>query len=146
MYHAAKGFPMKRRRIVLVLIAALATIGLLAPPAFANVTILQPTQSFAGKTYSEWSIAWWRWAFSLSGNNNPLVDASGASCGVNQRGAVWFLAGVGNEETNPVCSLPEDKAVLVPVINGECSTLEQVPETSLPTVRRVRWTRLISPR
>lgn len=122
---------MTRRRILLALLAAAATIGLLAPPAFADATVVQPTQTFAGNTYSGWSIAWWRWAFSLSGSNNPIVDPSGASCGVNQRGAVWFLAGVGNAETSPVCTVPEDKAVLAPVINGECSTLEGTAESDL---------------
>ena len=36
---------------------------------------------------------WQQWALSLPNDVNPLVDTTGALCGVGQRGPVWFLAG-----------------------------------------------------
>ncbi|MGZ4617971.1 MAG: hypothetical protein ACXV3F_04460 [Frankiaceae bacterium] len=58
---------------------------------------------------------------------------TGASCGVNQRGPVWFLGGdaTAPQPTSPTCTVPEGKAVLVPVINGECSTVEGTAESDL---------------
>src|SRR6185312_12013426 len=114
---------MLRRRILLALLATGAVIGLVAQPALAAVSIVQPNQTLAGKTYAEWSTRWWQWALSLTAPN-PFTDPTGASCGVGQRGAVWFLGGEFNADTSPSCAVPEGKAVLVPVVNGECSSLE----------------------
>jgi len=47
---------------------------------------------------------------------------------VNQKGPVWFLAGTtGNPIDEPVmrtCIIPVGKAIILPIINGECSTAE----------------------
>src|SRR4051794_15983773 len=37
-----------------------------------------------------------------------------------QQGLVWFLGGQFGE-TSPNCTIPHGKAVLVPIVNGECS-------------------------
>jgi hypothetical protein len=108
---------------MLTLIAAGAAIGLLAPAAFAATSVVPPGGSFAGKDYKAWSIAWWQWAAPLHLDDNPLADAA-APCGIDQRGPVWFVAAPGFAETWPSCTIPEGKAVLVPVLNGECSTNE----------------------
>ena len=36
---------------------------------------------------------WWQWAFSIPFAQNPVVDQTGGSCMIGQRGSVWFLAG-----------------------------------------------------
>lgn len=114
---------MLRRRLLRALLAACAVIGLMAQPALAAGPVVQPSGTFAGKTYEEWSARWWQWAFSLTAPN-PFTDPSGASCGAGQRGPVWFLGGQFNADTSPTCSVPEGKAVLLPIVNGECSSLE----------------------
>jgi hypothetical protein len=100
-------------------------LGLLAPSAAASsFTIVQPTQKYAGKTYGQWSAAWWQWAANISEPNSPVTDQTGADCAVNQTGPVWFLAGTAGGLATRSCTVPPGKAILVPIINGECSSVE----------------------
>jgi hypothetical protein len=114
------------RRLALALLAAGMLLGLLAPSAAASsFTIVQPTEKYASKTYGQWSAAWWQWAANISEPNSPVTDDTGADCAVNQKGPVWFLAGTtGGSAVTRSCTIPADKAILFPVINGECSTVE----------------------
>jgi hypothetical protein len=62
---------------------------------------------------------WWQWAFSLPPAENPILDSSGEKCVVGQRGSTWFLAGTfGGGPATHVCSVPEGKALLVPLANA----------------------------
>lgn len=61
-----------------------------------NPGIIDPTNTYAGKTYSEWSAAWWQHYMSLSATNNPFVFSSVypvSPLGTGQSGPVWFLCG-----------------------------------------------------
>jgi hypothetical protein len=106
-------------------------LALLAPSATASSTgdhqparfsTVQPTDSYAGKTYSQWSAAWWQWA--ASSTPSPVADTTGADCAVNQDGPTWFLAGNTGGLTSRRCTIPSGKAILIPIIAGECSTVE----------------------
>jgi hypothetical protein len=111
------------RRFVLVLLAAGMVVGLLAPSASARSIVVPPTEKYFGKTYGQWSARWWQWAANISKPNSPVDDPTGKNCAVNQKGPVWFLAGTPGT-SSPHCTVPADKGILVPVINGECSTVE----------------------
>ncbi|HEY2958187.1 MAG TPA: hypothetical protein VGM21_08255 [Actinomycetota bacterium] len=114
------------RRLTLALLAAGVLVGLLAPSAAASFTVMPPTARYAGKAYGQWSAAWWQWAANVSEPNSPVDDPTGKNCAVNQNGPVWFLAGTPGT-SSPHCTVPAGKAILVPVVNGECSTLEPPP-------------------
>jgi hypothetical protein len=110
-----------------ILASAIAMVVSLAPPASASAaTVVDPGQKLAGKTYAQWSAAWWQWAAGITTSQSTLDDSTGAHCGVNQQGPVWFLAGTtgGSALTSRTCTLPSGKGVLIPIINGECSTVE----------------------
>jgi hypothetical protein len=112
------------RRMVLALLAAGLLLGLIAPAATAGgFTVVRPGDTYAGKTYAQWSVAWWQWAANISAPNSPVQDPTGANCAVNQAGPVWFLAGTA-PSSSPRCVVPFGKAILFPVINGECSQVE----------------------
>jgi hypothetical protein len=75
------------------------------------------------------SAAWWQWALSIPTSVNPLTDPTGARCGVGQHGGTWFLGGSLDTQDagRPVtrtCTIPARTAILIPAINGECSTIE----------------------
>jgi hypothetical protein len=93
-------------------------------PSSAKFNILQPGESYAGKTYNQWSASWWQWAVAISDPGSPVSDPTGAACATDQSGPVWFLAGNTGGTTRRVCTVPADKAILFPVINAECSVLE----------------------
>lgn len=64
--------------------------------------IFKPASKPAGKTYSQWSVAWWQWAMSMPATNNgsiynPLLDSikggTQANLG-NQGSSIFFLGGL----------------------------------------------------
>jgi hypothetical protein len=84
-----------------------------------NPGILPPNQPAYGKSYGEWAAAWWNWALSGPDGNNVLQDTTGALCGLNQSGPVWFLAGTLNSGAAVrTCTIPAGKAVFFPVANS----------------------------
>ncbi len=78
-----------------------------------------PIQSHPyGKAYGEWSGAWWRWAYSIPADINPVMDSTGQNAGVGQSGPVWFLAGAfGTGATERTVTLPAGKALFFPIAN-----------------------------
>jgi hypothetical protein len=92
-----------------------------------NPGILPVGSEFFGRSYGEWSAAWWQWAYGIPVPANPLFDETGALCRTGQSGTVWFLAGVFNASGTAVrndCVIPIGKALFVPILNGECSNVE----------------------
>ncbi|HEU5229311.1 MAG TPA: hypothetical protein VFU49_15955, partial [Ktedonobacteraceae bacterium] len=86
---------LKYWRYCIVLIAVAMAL-LETTTAFAWNTepqVLPPSSHPFGRTYGEWSNAWWQWAFSIPTPVNPLLDTTGAHCSEGQSGPVWFLAG-----------------------------------------------------
>ena len=95
-------------------------------PSFA-ASVIPPTARIFGKTYGQWSAAWWQWSYGQPVSSNPTFDETGALCGNGQSGRVWFLTGVFNVSGTAVrdqCVIPVDKAIFFPVLNAECSNAE----------------------
>lgn len=95
---------------------------------------------------------WWQWSLSIPSSVHPLTfketDPTGANyCMVGQEGKEWFLGGIfkvvdvlaaknntgseGNGKITPVeiereCEIPLGKSILIPVLNGECNTAEEL--------------------
>ncbi|MDQ3884756.1 MAG: hypothetical protein M3239_04855, partial [Thermoproteota archaeon] len=61
-------------------------------------------------------------AFSMPEAANPTIDDTGRNCANNQTGPVWLLAGTGGGAVSRQCTIPSDKAILIPIINVECDT------------------------
>ena len=92
----------------------------------ANAGILPPQSNPYGKSYSQWSAAYWQWLFGQPldghpGNDNPDFDVT-----AGQSGRVWFLTGpfgvIEREAT-----IPAGTALFVSLINVDASTLEEQP-------------------
>jgi hypothetical protein len=78
-----------------------------------------------GLTYGEWTAKYWQWVMAIPQNNNPITDQSGKNCAVNQNDThVFFLAGTTVGSAQRVCTVPSDKAILVPILNDVCSFAE----------------------
>lgn len=61
---------------------------------------------------------WWQWALSIPTPRNPLVDTTGADCGVGQNGNTWFLAGaLGGGTVTRSCTVPKKRRIAFPVAN-----------------------------
>jgi hypothetical protein len=93
---------------------------------------MPPQSRPAGRSYDEWSAAWWQWAYSLPFDHHPLTDT--ADCSAGQTGNVWFLGAAIIPTENPpgtffvqrdrTCVVPAGTFLFVPAINSEAATLE----------------------
>jgi hypothetical protein len=107
------------------------------PPAIASagVKIYPPDSKPFGLSYGEWTAKWWQWLLSIPSANNPLTDKTGAQCTVDQKGPVWFLTQTAGGSVVRSCTIPSGKAILIPVVNAECSPAE---DKSLKTESDIR--------
>ncbi len=106
-----------------------------------NPGVLPPNANAFGKSYAQWSAAWWRWHLRLPATDHPAFDITGENCGDGQSGKVWFLTGAFTSEFpinefNTIiredCRVPSGKAIFFPIINVECSTIEADPYMLVP--------------
>lgn len=77
-----------------------------------------------GRSFADWSAAWWQWAFAIPVSVHPLVSGD---CSVGQSGPVWFLGGSFATSNTAVrnCTIPAGKYLYFPVLNGEDSQVEE---------------------
>ncbi|MEP6574508.1 MAG: hypothetical protein ABJD11_17535 [Gemmatimonadota bacterium] len=64
-----------------------------------------------GTSTVDWSVNWWRWALSAPTAVNPILDLTGADCGVGQQGPVWYLASIITGSGTRTCTIPHGKAL-----------------------------------
>ncbi|HEU4327957.1 MAG TPA: hypothetical protein VFS21_32775 [Roseiflexaceae bacterium] len=100
---------------VLILVALL----FVSPAEAGSKAHIAPIKSKPyGKSYSQWSAAWWKWAVETPASVNPVSDTTGQFCAQGQSGKVWFLAG--SFSSGPVtrtCIVPKGKALFFPLLN-----------------------------
>jgi len=110
---------MYNKRSFLVLAAAVLTVAALALAGTGNPNprVLPPQSDPFGKTYGEWSGAWWQWAFSIPAWENPVLDLTGEYAAVGQSGPVWFLAGTFGGTAERTVTVPPGKALFFPIYN-----------------------------
>lgn len=109
------------------LVLALLLVACGAPPVLASdqggkpIVLFPPESMPYGKSYGEWSAEWWKWAYSIPADRNPLFDETGELAGEGQDGQVFFLAGVFNESGSVTRSVmvPPGKALFFPLVNVE---------------------------
>jgi hypothetical protein len=75
-------------------------------------------------SYSDWTEKWWQWTYSIPWNKNPSYDDTGEYCNENQHGPVWFLTQGFGHPVERTCIIPQNTALLIPLLNSECSYAE----------------------
>ena len=91
-----------------------------------NPMIFQPEDNMYGLSYGDWTAAWWQYVMQYTNDVNPYLDVTGALCNQGQGGPVFYLVGspTGATLTTRSCTVPVGKALLIPLMNWECSTIE----------------------
>ncbi len=138
------------RRIVsvacIVGVLALVLVSLPAPTAaladgHTDPVVVPPEFHPYGKTYGEWGAEWYKYVFSIptymNGDHakplNPLLDPTGAQCGVGQSGPVFFLVGTaGGTATRDDCLVPADTALFFPILDVEDNIREERQSNAPP--------------
>jgi hypothetical protein len=110
----------RRTSLAISLIAALALAVPVQRARADSTAIVPPTSIYDGNTYGGWSALWWQYVLSQPVSSNPLLDKTGASCGMGQSGPVFFLVGTAGsgKATRNQCTVPVNKALFFPLANG----------------------------
>jgi hypothetical protein len=105
----------------------------LSPSVVLNVLpgkVTSPLATVAGSKFPEWSVKWWQWALRQDFDaHHPLKDEEGDDASRGQSGSVWFLGGVVNDSGKVTRKIvvPAGKYLYFPLVNGECSNVENPP-------------------
>lgn len=104
----------------LTVLAAALLLTLTAVPGVGvsdvNARVLPIDSQPYGKSYGEWAVAYWQWAFGIPFDQNPwLNDPTGVFAGVGQSGSVWFLGGTGGTSAERSLTIPSGKAIFMPI-------------------------------
>jgi hypothetical protein len=123
---------MTKLSVLSVVVFVLSAVLFVAPAAQAIPIKAFPVDSSPyGRSYGEWAEAWQQWAIGIPASSHPLFDTGPADTG--QSGPVFFLGGkfcaiyatnCGTNNVTRTITIPAGKAILVPVMNAEFSTVE----------------------
>jgi len=83
----------------------------------ADVNSSSSRVTWHGATRAEWTQRWWQWWMSIPLGVGPTNDATGAQCGINQSGPVWFIGGPLGSMFERSCTIPKGKAILAPIVD-----------------------------
>jgi hypothetical protein len=123
------------RQLALVVVCAVAMATLMALPASAdaiNPGVVGVSRHVAGKSYAEWSAAWWRWVLRTPVETGGPFDSGTVDC-VDQQPSrkVVFLTAPFNlsGSVQRTCKQPLARGTYIffPLITVECSDVEAVP-------------------
>lgn len=78
-----------------------------------GLNIIPPNAKPHGKSYSEWSMAWWQWLWSAPVDQNPGLDDTGEDVTWNQSGPVWFLAPAYYGQWERTATIPTGKMLFI---------------------------------
>lgn len=93
---------------------------------FNNQVMYQPDEKPFGKSWSEWTIEWWKWLLSIPKPDNPAEHKAHKSIGRSQKNHdVLFLAGTTGGSAERDITIPSRKAVLLGIINFTTSFAEE---------------------
>lgn len=104
---------LRRSSLFLTVLAVLLQVTVAMADNDHHSEVVPVNSSAYGKTYGEWSDAWWKWLISLPSVSNPI---SSISCiHTNQTQKVFFLVGVGNG--TKTCTIRTGTPLFFPLIN-----------------------------
>jgi len=90
-----------------------------------NPSVYSVDEKPHGLTYDQWTTNFWKWVISIPQQNNPNIDPTGAKCAISQNDPnVWYLAPTFGGAAERTCKIPEGKAILFPLLVGECNYCE----------------------
>jgi len=91
-----------------------------------QVTIVPPGATYHGKTYGEWSAAFWQYALAQPVEGHLFLDTPEFDFSSGQQGDVWFVGAPDGPLTRYV-DLPSGKALFLTIRDVETSSLEAPP-------------------
>jgi hypothetical protein len=125
-----------KKTILTVLAAMLLVLPATLAAQQENFPHVPPPHSVvAGKTLGEWSAMWWKWAYAIPANDNPLLDPSGEKSKFGDVGP-FFLAGLFNTSgsVTRTVTIPANKFIFFPLENLVNDNVGVTPRQTIDTL------------
>ena len=68
-----------------------------------------------------------------------MKDLTGEKCANGQSGPVWILAGTAGGNVERKCEIPQGKAILFPVLNGDCDVITNPTFKTEEDLKKCAW-------
>lgn len=94
-----------------------------------NSSVYSKESAPFGVPYKDWIARWWQWDVGIPSSQHPRDHYTEEKCTVNQNGSVWFIPDILTGKEERTCTIPEGKAILVPLITGECDSSESASQS-----------------
>lgn len=109
--------------------------------ANGNPGVIPPNARVHGKTYAEWSAAWWQWLWSAPVDVNPGLDETGEFVTWGQSGPVWFIAPNYGGVSERWATIPPERHFSSTFCHGSFLRLSEIPKTRRRSALRQppRW-------
>jgi hypothetical protein len=135
---------MRRNTLASVLMALVCTAGCAAQTEDGDVASIEEALGHFGRggdplihqdhplgafLYEQLAKGWLRWAMGQPYSTGPITDPTGASCGIDQHGPVFYLAGTDGGPATRECTIPRNKALYFPLINSWAIPPEEFVDT-----------------
>jgi hypothetical protein len=125
----------RARRLLVGALCAIAVLALAAPTLAAGESdqpkVFPPKSHPFGLSYRQWSAVWWQQALAVSQSPGAPFESGPVDCSRLGTRHVVFLAGLTSAQTTTTversCQIRTSQAILFPLINVECSTIEPNP-------------------
>jgi hypothetical protein len=82
-----------------------------------------------GVPYKEWIERWWQWNVAIPTSQHPRDNYTAEKCTANQNGPVWYIPDILTGKEERTCTIPEGKAIMVPLLTGECDTSDPASQS-----------------
>ncbi len=105
----------------MILVLAISSITAFTYADSINPGVFSLDSAPYGISYKEWITRWWQWNLEIPKDDHPRLDKTGEKCSVGQEGPVWFLTDIAESgKVTRTCIIPAGKAILFPILSGEC--------------------------
>jgi len=91
---------------------------LMACPAMAQFTVVDPADAVLGKTQAEWSVEWWKHMITIPDSVNPITDTTGENAFRGDAGRVFFLAGTFGGSASRHVTVRDDQYLFFPLLSA----------------------------
>ena len=90
-----------------------------------------------GIPIEEWLVKHTQWLFQTPYDVHPGGTYTPEKCSSSQSGPVWYLTLITEGNEQRTCTIPSDKAILLPILVGFCSEWDSKAKQLLNVLRKV---------
>ncbi len=103
---------------IMIILSSTTFLGMFVNADNLNPGLYSKDSKPFGISYGDWLGKYFQWFVGIPADINPREHYTPESCSIAQSGPVWFLTDILKGSEERTCTIPSDKAILIPVLTG----------------------------